>query len=762
MTTTAKPAPRQFNVIGTRPIRHDGLDKVTGRAKYGADISMPGLLHCKILRSPHPHARIRGIDASAALAHPGVKAVITGKDFPEKPLDVAFIEVFESMHSLARNVMARDTALYKGHAVAAVAAASPHIAEEALALMRVDYEVLPAVLDPVEAMKDDAPILHQDILFGPEGKKKPSNVASHAQVKKGDIAQGFRDADVIVEREFRTKAVHQGYIEPHNSTAYWAPDGRITMWKSTQAPFVVRSQSASILNLPVHRIKVVPMEIGGGFGGKIPLYTDPVVALLSKKTGHPVKYVMSRKEVFEGTGPTSGSFMRGKIGAKKDGTITAVELTLIFEAGAFPGSPVGIALATCLGPYQAPHVQADGYDVVVNKPKVAAYRAPGAPIGAFPVETLLDELSQKLGMDPMQLRLKNATKTGDRDVYGMAYPVIGGVDVQQAVIAHPHYKANLTGPTLTGLKRGRGVAMGYWFNAGLASSATVTVNSDGSVGLVTGSVDIGGTRAACAMQVAEVLGIGAHDVSPSVADTDSVGYTSCTGGSRTAFSTGIAAITAAEKVLDEMRKRAAILWETQPAEVEFANGVFVSKKNAKDRFTFVELAKKLMDTGGPVTAAASVDPRGVGPTFGAMIVDVEVDPETGKVSILRCTSIIDAGKAAHPGYVEGQMQGGAVQGIGWALNEEYYYNAAGSMDNASFLDYRMPTSLDVPMIDTQIVEVANPGHPFGLRGVGEIPLVPPMAAVANAVSRAIGVRMTELPMSPGKIIAAMAQRNARK
>ena len=757
MTTQTKPSPRQFNVIGTRPIRHDGLDKVTGRAKYGADVSMPSLLHCKILRSPHPHARIRSIDTSKALAHPGVKAVITGQDFPALALDAAFIEVFENMQSLARNVMARDKALYKGHAVAAVAATTPHIAEEALALIHVDYDVLPTVLDPVDAMKDGAPILHEDILFGPEGKKKPSNIASHAQIKKGDIAQGFKDADVIVEQEFRTKAVHQGYIEPHNSTAYWAPDDQITMWKSTQAPFIVRSQAASILNLPVHRIKVVPMEIGGGFGGKIPLYTDPVVALLSKKAGHPVKYVMTRKETFESTGPTSGSFMRGKIGAKKDGTITAAEFSFVFEAGAFPGSPVGTALATCLGPYQVPHVQADGYDVVVNKPKVAAYRAPGAPIGAFPVETLLDEIAQKLSMDPMQLRLKNASKSGDRDVYGMTIPVIGGVDVQQAVVDHPHYKAKLTGPN-----RGRGVAIGYWFNAGLASSATVTVNFDGTVGLVTGSVDIGGTRTACAMQVAEVLGIRAHDVSPSVADTDSVGYTSCTGGSRTAFSTGLAAIGAAEKVIHEMSRRAAMLWEMKPSEVEFSNGTFTSKKDAKNRFTFVELASKLMDTGGPVTAAASVDPRGVGPTFGALIVDVEVDTDTGKVAILRCTSVIDAGKAAHPGYVEGQMQGGAVQGIGWALNEEYYYNPSGAMDNASFLDYRMPTSLDVPMIDTQIVEIANPGHPFGLRGVGEIPLVPPMAAIANAVSRAIGIRMTELPMSPGKILAALAQRNARK
>ncbi len=761
MTTTTKKARSNgkpaFKVVGTRPIRHDGLDKVTGRARYGADVSMPGLLHYKILRSPHSHAVIRGIDTSRAEALPGVKAVISGKDLPAKPFEPHPMEVLENIHSIANNVMARKKALYKGHAVAAVAAVSPHIAEEALGLIEVDYEVLPAVLNLEDAMKDDAPILHDHVTFGEGDKARPSNIAGHSRVTQGEMEGAFDRTDVVVEGEYATKMVHQGYIEPHNSTAYWAPDGQITVWKSTQAPFIVRAQCAAILNVPASQLKVVPMEIGGGFGGKIPIYNDPITALLSKKSGHPVKYVMSRSEVFEATGPTSGSMMRGKLGATRDGKLVAYEGFLALEAGAFPGSPAGIAAATCLGPYQIDNFVIDAYDVVLNKPKVAAYRAPGSPIGAFPVETLVDEMAEKLGMDPMELRLQNVSKTGDRNAYGIPYPPIGCRDVEQAMVKHPHYKAALKGPN-----RGRGVAMGYWFNAGMTSSATVIVNSNGTVSLVTGSVDIGGTRVANAMQVAEVLGIAAEDVQPTVGDTDSVGWTSCTGGSRTAFATGLASIEAAEKVIDEMKKRAALLWETQAKDIDFRDGVFVSKKNLKDKIAFTALATKLMDTGGAISESASVDPAQVGPTFGGMIVDVEVDPDTGKVGILRCTSVIDAGKAVHPGYVEGQMQGGSVQGIGWALNEEYVWND-GAMDNSTFLDYRLPTSLDVPMIDTVIVEVPNPGHPFGLRGVGEIPLVAPMSAVANAIAHATGLRFTELPMSPGVIAGAIeaAKRKAK-
>jgi CO/xanthine dehydrogenase Mo-binding subunit len=410
------------------------------------------------------------------------------------------------------------------------------------------------------------------------------------------------------------------------------------------------------------------------------------------------------------------------------------------------------------GPYKIDNLLVDGYDVVVNKQKTAAYRAPGMPQAAFAVEPVIDELAEKLGMDPMEFRLKNAVHEGDRAPSGVPHLRFGCQEVEDAMKAHPHYNAPLGGPN-----RGRGVAVGYRLNGGgSGSSATINVNANGTINLITGSVDIGGTRTAVAMQAAEVLGISVEDVNPTVVDTDAVGFTGTTGGSRIAFDTGLAAINTAEEVILQMSARAALLWEVQPEDVEFSDGNFICSKNPEDNFTFKELAGKLMVTGGPVTCSAADSQGGVGAQLAGHIVDVEVDPETGKVDILRYTTFIDAGKAAHPSYVEGQMQGGALQGIGWALNEEYYFTEDGTMANSSFLDYRMPTSLDLPMIDTVIIEVTNPRHPFGLRGVGETVLVPPMAAMANAIYRATGVRMDRLPMSPGAIMEATEAKNAQK
>ncbi len=755
----------QFNVVGTRPIRHDALDKVTGRAKYGADVNMPGMLHGKILRSPHAHARILSIDTSKAEALPGVMAVLTSRDFPlieNRVLD--FTETQGNVRLLAENVLATKKAMYKGHAIAAVAATDAHIAEEAVDLIEVEYEVLKPILNVKDALAEDAPLLHDDLTtvfrverFGKgENTGVKSNVAGHIQFKRGDLEQGFKEADLIVEREFTTQPVHQGYIEPHTSTAHWSADGHLTIWTSTQGSFTIRDSTAAIIDLPPSMIKVIPMEIGGGFGGKTITYLDPVVALLSRKSGRPVKIAMTRKEVFEGTGPTSGCFMRCKIGVDKNARITAAELYLAFEAGGFPGSPVGGGAMSGLGPYKIDNLQVDGLDVVVNKQKVAAYRAPGQPQAAFAVESVIDELAEKVGMDPLEFRILNSVHEGDRAPSGVPHLRFGCEEVEQAMKAHDHYNAPLEGPN-----RGRGVAVGYRLNGGgSGSSATIHVNANGTINLITGSVDIGGTRTAVAMQAAEVLGIPAEDVNPTVVDTDAVGWTGGTGGSRIAFDTGRAAINTAQEVVRQMKARAALLWEVQPDDVDFVDGSFICQKNPEDRFTFKALAAKLMDTGGPVTCSGQDKQGGVGAQLAGHIVDVEVDPETGKVDILRYTTFIDAGKAAHPSYVEGQMQGGALQGIGWALNEEYYMTDDGTMANSSFLDYRMPTSLDLPMIDCEIIEVPNARHPFGLRGVGETVLIPPLAAMANAVHSALGVRMYNLPMSPGAILEALEENKA--
>jgi CO/xanthine dehydrogenase Mo-binding subunit len=752
---------KQYNVVGTRPIRHDGLDKVVGSAKFGADTQLSGMLHGKVLRSPYAHAKILGIDTSKAEALPGVTAVVTSKDFPI--IGNVTIDLAEGgSRLLAEHIMAADKARYKGHAVAAVAATSAHIAEAALELIEVDYEVLKPVLSIKDAMADDAPLLHENLtthfkierFARGDDTGAQSNIASHIQHKLGDIEKGFAEADVILEREFTTQTVHQGYIEPHASTATWAGDGRLTIWTCTQGAFAIRSSCSAILDISESRIKVIPTEIGGGFGAKATTYLEPVAAILSKKSGRPVKVIMSRKDVFEGTGPAAASWMKTKIGATNAGKITAAQLWIAFDAGAFPGSPVGGATLCATGQYNIENLLVDGYDVVTNHQKVQAYRAPGQPQGSFSVEPVIDELAEKLGLDPMEFRLMNVVKEGDRQPNGVQHPVFGAREMEEAMRDHPHYNTPLTGPN-----QGRGVATGYRWQGGQASSVTINVNSDGTISLTSGSVDIGGSRTAIAMQAAEVLGISAEDVSPSVVDTDSVGYTANTGGSRTAFDTGFAAIKAAEEVKRLMSQRAALIFEVDEENITFEGGQFMCA-STEDKISFKDLSARLMRTGGPVTCSMSTVSPGIGPVIAGNIVDVEVDPETGKVDVLKFTAFMDVGTAVHPAYVEGQIQGASVQGIGWALNEGYVYDENGAMLNSSFLDYRMPTTLDVPMIDTVMIEVPNPKHPFGLRGVGEAPIIPPLSAIAIAVSNAIGVRMRELPLTPDVILDALEAKNA--
>ena len=742
----------EYDVVGKRPVRPDGVDKVTGRAQYGADLNLTGLLHGRVLRSPHAHARIRSVDTGKAEALPGVRAVVTAADLPFASLSRDELgNDYNRFKFLSDNFLASDKALYRGHAVAAVAADNAHVAEAALALIEVDYEVLEAVIDVRAAMQDGAPLLHDDRLHTSamgEVSEKPSNVAAYMKFEKGDTAAGFAASDVIVEREFTTASVHQGYIEPHNATAHWRADGQINIWCSTQGAFVVRANTADALRVDVSDVKVTPMEIGGGFGGKVSFYLEPVAALLSRKAGAPVKVLMSRTEVFEGSGPAPGSWMRVKMGANSAGKITAAEIELAFEAGAYPGSPVMQGATCAFACYELENGSVEGYDVVVNKPKTAAYRAPGSPQAAFGVEQVVDELCRKLGVDPVEFRLNNAVTEGSRKVEGPVFQKIGLVECLEAARNHEHYRTPLEGPN-----RGRGIAAGFWMNRGFHSSVNMTVNPDGTVNLIEGSVDIGGSRASIAQQAAETLGIAYEDIKPQVVDTDSIGYTMVTGGSRTTFATGWAAILAAEDVKTQLVERAASIWDVPADEVEYDGGV-IRHKSEELSFTFKDLARQLYTTGGGVTGTASLDPTGEGNSFGVHLVDVAVDPDTGKTEILRYTAIQDAGKAVHPSYVEGQIQGGAVQGIGWALNEEYYFSDNGRMMNSSFLDYRMPTSLDLPMIDTVIVEVANPGHPYGVRGVGEVPIVPPLAAIANAVGEATGQRLTNLPITPGSVLEA--------
>ncbi|MDZ7729522.1 MAG: xanthine dehydrogenase family protein molybdopterin-binding subunit [Dehalococcoidia bacterium] len=745
MTTVEKPA---YKVIGTRPIRPDGVEKVTGAARYGADVNLPGLLQGKILRSPYAHAKIRSIDTSEAKKMPGVLAVITHADFPvaeSKMQDLG--EGAVNTVELASNILAGEKVLYHGHAVAAVAARSAHEAEAALEKIKVDYEPLPPVLNVRDAMREDAPLLDEKrytkTLAGKS--EKPSNIASHTRFEDGDLDAAFKEADHVVEREYTTTMVHQGYIEPHSSTGVWNTDNTVTIYTSTQGAFTVRAQVAEILRLPVSRVKVIPLEIGGGFGGKIPIYLDPVAAVLSRQSGHPVKITMSREEVLRATGPTSGTSIKVKA-ATKDGKLTAVDAELAYEAGAYPGSPVGAGSMTMLSPYNVANFRVDGYDVVVNKPKVSAYRAPGAPSAAFAIESAIDELARLNNSDPLTFRMNNSSKAGTKMVNGVEFQEIGHEQCIESAMGSSHWNSPIEGPN-----RGRGVASGFWFNGGMQSSVVASVNPDGTVNLIEGSTDIGGTRASLAMQLAETLNIPYEDVRPAVVDTDSIGHNDVTGGSRVTFASGMATYEAGMDVRRQMIERAAKLWSCEVDDVEFADGKLTCKTDSSKEMTFKEMAAQQARTGGPLQGKASLVARGVGGAFGTHIVDVEVDPDTGKVDILRYTIVQDVGTAIHPSYVEGQMQGGVVQGIGWALNEEYVYDDEGKLVNASLLDYRMPTSLDVPNIETNIVEVPNPGHPYGVRGVGEVPIVPPLAAIANAIFEATGHRFYDLPMSPRRI-----------
>ena len=737
-----------FKSVGTRPLRPDGLDKVTGRARYGADFNAPGQLVGGILRSPHAHARIVKIDTSRAEKLAGVKAVVTAADLPD------LTNGDQGMFDILDNCLARTKVFYDGHAVAAVAAVDARTAREALKLIKVEYEILPHVTDVDEAVKAKAPLLHKTCFTeGVEPKPaKPSNIAKRTQFGHGDVDAGFKEADIIVERNFKTEQTHQGYIEPHACVASVSPDGTGELWVCTQGHFVYRNHCAMLLGMDVSKLRVTSSEIGGGFGGKTHVWGEPVALALSRKANRPVKLVMTRDEVFRASGPTAATSIDVRIGVKKDGTITAADATLRFSGGPYYGMWAELGAMTAYACYDLKNVRTIGYEVLVNRPKVAAYRAPSAPMAAFAVESVIDELAQKLGMDPVDFRIKNAAKQGTKSSYGPVYGPIGIGPALEAAKIHPHMSAPL------GPNQGRGMACGFWFNFGGQTCTDINVGIDGSVTLTVGTVDVGGSRASLGLCVAEELGIPYDQVKCVVADTSTLGHNDMTDGSRGTFSSSMAGIFAARNAIGIIKERAAKMWEISASDVSWEDGhakAVGEKYGNLAPLSLKEIAAAAGNTGGPIAGHAEIVADGAGVSFAAHICDVEVDPETGRSKIVRYTVIQDAGKAVHPTYVEGQYQGGAAQGIGWALNEEYVYGKDGRLQNAGFLDYRIPVCSDLPMIDTQILEIPNPNHPYGVRGVGETSIVPPLATIANAMSNAFGVRMTHVPMSPPRVLKAL-------
>lgn len=730
-----------FQTIGQRARREDALDKVTGRAAFGNDINLPGTLEGLVLRSPHAHAKILQIDTSKARKVKGVKAIVTAEDFPELRSGGA--------GDIARDNLAAGKVLYHGHGVAAVAATSRVAAEKALKRIRVKYQPLAHVTDLDEAMRPDAPILHEELSY--EGHEGPTNIYEHLEDSFGDVEAGFAEADVILERKYSTPTVHQGYIEPTACLADFQAAGQSSIWTTTQGHFGVRDSAALMCGMQSHEIRVIPTEIGGGFGGKTAVYLEAIALMLSKQSGRPVRMKMSREEVFRCAGPGAASKSRIRIGARHDGTITAMEAQLAYEAGAFPGAPLGGGMRCLFGAYDVANVRVEGYSVVVNKPKVRAYRGPGAPQAVFGSESLLNELAAELGMDPIEFRLKNAVRNGSETAAGKFHQ-IGFVECLEAARHSDHYQSTL------GPNQGRAVVAGFWRNAGGNSSASIHMHRNGFASVSTGSADLSGTRTALGMIAAEALGIPLEHVHTQVGDTESVGMTGVSGGSRTVNATGQAVILAAQEIIDQAKQRAASGWNVLPGQVEWQAGKVVNTTR-DEALTLREITRQAMATGGPLAANASVDVTGgEGPSFAVHLCDVEVDEETGRATVVRYTAIQDAGCAVHPPSVEGQLQGGASQGIGWALNEAFIYNDDGKLENASFLDYRMPVTSDLPMIDTIIVEVPNERHPFGVRGVGEAPIIPPLAAVGSAISNALGIPITELPCSPPNLLAAIKRR----
>ena len=738
----------KFKYIGTRPNRPDGLDKVTGRAKYGADFNAPNMLHAAVLRSPHAHARITKIDTSKAEALSGVKAIVTRADFPTGLKGENFY--------LQENTIAGDRVLYDGHAVATVAATSALIAKDAIKLIEVDYEILPHVTDVDEAMKPDAPVIREDAQDHSVPEGLPPNIVSYMDFGHGDIEAGFSDADLIMENTYKTEAAHQGYIEPHACVGQLGQDGKGEMWICTQGQWFIRKMCASVLGLEASQLRVTPSEIGGGFGGKTTIFSEALSLALSRKAGgRPVKLVMTRSEVLRATGPTASASMDVKIGMKKNGEMTAASAVFRMQGGAFPGmAPTGMALECAFANYQLPAVHHTGYDVLSNRPKSAAYRAPGSPMAAFAVESLVDEMCRELKLDPIEVRLLNGSREGSKSSFGPTFRKIGLIETLEAAKSHPNLKIEL------GPNQGRGIASGFWMNHGGETSISMALGEDGTVTLSIGTPDIGGSRASMALMVSETLGIPYEDVRVNVVETGSLGVNEPTHGSRATFAIGKAAVEACNEAIKEMCIRAANKWGIDPEAVDWFDGAaHPSGPNAGDfpPMTIKEIGRRMGRTGGPISGHHATTFAGAGESFGTHVVDVEVDPETGRTTVLRYLVVQDAGRAIHPSYVEGQFQGGAAQGIGWALNEEYIYGEDGRLQNAGFLDYRVPVASDLPMIDTIIVEVPSDSHPFGVRGVGETGIAPPLPAIANAIADATGKRLRHLPISPPKVLKAIKE-----
>ncbi len=753
---------QQYRIVGKPTPRPDALGKVTGKTPYGDDLRFPRLLHAKLVLSPYAHARVLAIDTSKAREYPGVHAVITARDLPYQ----------RNPSSRPHMFMAEDEALFYGQPVAVVLAPDPHVAEEACQLVEVQYQELPPVVDPLAAMEEGAPLARMPVgdvsraeqqahittdVEVTETGGRPSNISSQISFKRGEVAEGFAAADAIVEGTWRSAMVHQSYIEPHVTIADYDDAGELSIWTSTQAPFYLRDEVAHALGIPQTKIRVTPTEIGGGFGGKIYL-PELFVAALAMVVRRPVKLTMTRREDMLAATPAPQAIVQLKVGMKADGTLTALQARLIFDTGAFPGAPVVSAALLVGGYYKCPNLDIQGYEVLTNKVNVGALRAPGAHNATLAIESAMDMLARQLGLDPLEVRLKNAVEKDDPLPSGQPYPTIGLRQCLEAIAEtdiwkerhqvkahHPH--------------RGVGLAVGGWLGAIQPASAIVGLNSDGTINVIIGAADVTGTNTTFAQIAAEVLNVPLSMVNVTTADTKSAPFAGGSAGSKTTCTMGRAVKSAAEDARQQILAIAAHRLEASPEELEMADGV-VRVRGTDRSLTFQRVASLSIRFGAryaPVVGRGSITARREAPGFTVQVAEVEVDPDTGQVRVIRYASAQDAGFAINPLSVEGQIQGGTSQGLGLALSEEMIYDEKGRLLNPNLLDYRLPTTWDLPPIEAIIVEVPSEDGPYGARIVGEPSIVPGGAAIANAVADAIGVRVYDIPITPERVLRALGK-----
>lgn len=754
--------------VGKRLPRAEAPAKVSGETTYADDMKLPHMLHAIVLGSPHAHARIRSIDSTKARQFPGVAAVLTSADLPP----------YEKNPSNRRAIVfPDDEVLFAGQPVAAVLAEDPHTAEAALGLIEVDYEVLTPVIDPLEAMKEDAPLarapLHDVDRSEEQGHVsiqdmekeqdagKPSNVASTTPFKRGDVAAGFAEADVIVERSWRSAQVHQSYIEPHSTIADYDANGELTVWTSTQAPFYIRDELSQTLNIPENRIRVFATEVGGGFGGKIYL-TELMVALLAMAVRRPVKYIMSRAEDMLAATPAPFAHVDLKTGMKKDGTLTAIQARLVYDSGSFPGASVAAGALLIGGYYKCPNLDILGYEVLTNKASVGALRAPAAHNATFAIESQMDMMAKELGLDPLEVRLKNAVVEGDPLPSGQAYPRIGLVECLNAIADSKVWKDRKAAEKQP--NRGVGLAVGGWMGGLQPASAVCGLNADGTFNVIVGAADITGVNTTFQAIAAEVLDVPVDQITVTYGDTKTAPYAGMSAGSKTTYTVGRAVKLAAEDVARQMIAIAAPRLEAAPEECEVAGGFVCVTGDPDKSISFGRLGKWTTNFGAryaAIVGRGSISATKMAPGFTVQAADVEVDPDTGEITLHGFAVAQDAGFAINPLSVEGQMQGGVSQGLGLALWEEMIYDSRGQLLNGNLLDYRLPTARDLPPIETIIVEVPSEEGPYGARIIGEPSIVAGMAAVSNAVENAVGARVAEAPITPERVLRAMGKLNGQ-